>query len=192
MRRRTDRCSPQLTPKRRCAEGRAPTDVRFLQEGCKRIDTHISTPLFNLPLGAIASHDQPQVLPQRNLLRGVTWNLPSGQAIAAEIGAPALSAADLAELKPYKGFNSSTPLWYYALKEAEVTTSGLHLGPVAGRIVGEVLIGLLQSDPSSYLVAKPGWQPTLGPRRGKFGMTDFLRFAGVDPAARHAARPDLA
>jgi hypothetical protein len=158
----------------------------------KRIDTHISTPLFNLPLGAIASQDQPQVLPQRNLLRGVTWSLPSGQAIAAQIGAPALTAADLAELKPYKGFTTNTPLWYYALKEAEVAAGGLHLGPVAGRIVGEVLIGLLQSDPGSYLVAKPGWQPTLGPRRGEFRMTDFLRFAGVDPATRHAANPNLA
>jgi hypothetical protein len=158
----------------------------------KRIDTHISTPLFNLPLGAIASGDQPQVLPQRNLLRGVTWSLPSGQAIAAQIGAPALSATDLAELKHYKGFDTSTPLWYYALKEAEITTGGLHLGPVAGRIVGEVLVGLLQSDPRSYLVAKPGWQPTLGPRRGEFRMTDFLRFAGVDPATRHAAKPNLA
>jgi hypothetical protein len=31
----------------------------------KRIDTKISTPLFNLPLGAIASHDAPHSLPQR-------------------------------------------------------------------------------------------------------------------------------
>ena len=158
----------------------------------KRIDTHISTPLFNLPMGAIASGDQPQVLPQRNLLRGVTWSLPSGQAIAAHIGAPALSAADLGELKHYKGFTSSTPLWYYALKEAEVAADGLHLGPVAGRVVGEVLIELLQSDPRSYLVARPGWQPTLGPTSGEFRMTDFLRFAGVDPDTRHAMRPNLA
>jgi Animal haem peroxidase len=158
----------------------------------KLIDTHISTPLFNLPLGAITSRDQPQVLPQRNLLRGVTWSLPSGQAIAAHIGAPELSAADLSELRQYKGFSTSTPLWYYALKEAEVISGGRHLGPVGGRIVAEVLIGLLQSDPNSYLVAKPAWRPTLGPSRGQFRMTDFLRFAGVDPATRHAAQPDLA
>src|SRR5262249_41011207 len=48
----------------------------------KRIDTTISTALFNLPLGAIASHDLPQALPQRNLLRQLTWSLPSGQDIA--------------------------------------------------------------------------------------------------------------
>jgi hypothetical protein len=158
----------------------------------KRIDSHISTPLFNLPLGAIASGDPPQVLPQRNLLRGVTWSLPSGQAVAARIGVPPLSSDDLGELKHYKGFTTSTPLWYYALKEAEVVAQGLHLGPVGGRIVAEVLIGLLQSDPRSYLVAKPGWQPTLGGSRGDFRMTDFLGFAGVDPETRHAARPELA
>jgi Animal haem peroxidase len=157
----------------------------------KQIDTHISTPLFNLPLGAIASHDQPQVLPQRNLLRHLTWSLPSGQAIAAQIGVGALSADELTELKKY-GFQTSTPLWYYVLKEAQVRAGGLHLGPVGGRIVGEVLIGLLQSDPASYLVAKPKWQPTFGPSRGSFRMVDFLRFAGVDPASRHAAQPNFA
>jgi hypothetical protein len=32
---------------------------------------------------------------------------------------------------------------------------------VAGRIVAEVLVGLLQSDPGSYLLTQPSWQPTL-------------------------------
>src|SRR5205807_7493419 len=59
----------------------------------KRIDTKISTPLFNLPLGAIASHDPPQALPQRNLLRHLTCSLPSGQPIAAAIGATPFAAA---------------------------------------------------------------------------------------------------
>jgi hypothetical protein len=46
----------------------------------------ISTPLFQLPLAAIASHDLPISLPQRNLLRHLTWSLPSGQAIEAQMG----------------------------------------------------------------------------------------------------------
>ena len=54
----------------------------------KRIDTRLSTPLFHLPLGAIASHDRPTALPQRTLLRHLTWSLPTGQAIAREIGVP--------------------------------------------------------------------------------------------------------
>ena len=50
------------------------------------IDTRISTPLFDLPLGAIASGDPPTSLPQRNLLRHLTWSLPSGQDIARAMG----------------------------------------------------------------------------------------------------------
>ena len=149
----------------------------------KRIDTKLSTPLFNLPLGAIASHDAPQSLAQRNLLRQLTWSLPSGQSVARAIDVVPLSDDDLSELQPY-GFQSSTPLWYYVLKEAELVTDGLHLGPVGGRIVAEVLIGLLQSDPRSYLVQKPRWMPALTPAGSSFRMKDFLTFAGVDPASR--------
>jgi hypothetical protein len=148
----------------------------------KRIDTKISTPLFKLPLGVIASHDPPEALPQRNLLRQLTWSLPSGQAVAATMGVTPLADGDLSELHPY-GFQSSTPLWYYVLKEAELVEDGLHLGPVGGRIVAEVLIGLLQSDTGSYLVQKPRWTPTLT-SAGAFRMKDFLTFAGVDPASR--------
>jgi Animal haem peroxidase len=156
----------------------------------KRIDTHVSTPLFTLPLGAIASHDQPTVLAQRTLLRHLTWSLPSGQSIAVAVGVDPIRKQDLSELKPY-GFDTSTPLWYYALKEAELRADGLHLGPMAGRIVAEVLIGLLQTDQNSYLAAQPRWQPTLG-SSGAFRMSDFLRYAGVDPATRHAQQPAYA
>jgi hypothetical protein len=149
----------------------------------KRIDTRISTALFDLPLSAIASHNGPQALPQRNLLRQLTWSLPAGQSIAGAMGVPPLADADLSELQPY-GFQSSTPLWYYVLKEAEVVEDGLHLGPVGGRIVAEVLIGLLQSDTASYLVQKPKWTPTLTSSGSSFRMKDFLTFAGVDPASR--------
>jgi hypothetical protein len=157
----------------------------------KRIDTHISTPLFTLPLGAIASHDHPTVLPQRNLLRQLTWSIPSGQSVAAAMGVVPIAKKDLVDLKPY-GFDTNTPLWYYTLKEAELLADGLHLGPLAGRIVAEVLIGLLQSDPSSYLSAAPGWQPTVQNPGAGFRMIDFLTYAGVDPATRHAQQPNYA
>jgi Animal haem peroxidase len=151
----------------------------------KRIDTKLSTPLFHLPLGAIASHDPPTALPQRTLLRHLTWKLPSGQRIAQALGAPVLSAGELSELKSLgAGFERSTPLWYYALKEAELVEDGLRLGPVGGRIVTEVLVGLLQSDPASFVVAQPDWEPTLLNPGSGFRTTDFLRFAGVDPASR--------
>jgi hypothetical protein len=154
----------------------------------KMIDTHISTPLFNLPLGAIPNHQPPQVLPQRNLLRQLTWSLPSGQSIARRMNVPALSAGDLDELKQFGvGFENSTPLWYYVLKEAELMAGGLHLGPVGGRIVGEVFIGVLRANPASYLAANAGWRPTLpmrGGGTGEFRMVDFLTFARVDPTSR--------
>jgi len=153
----------------------------------KRIDTKISTPLMNLPLGTIASHSGPTSLPQRNLLRHVTWSMPSGQRIAQKMKADALGAGDLSELAGYGlGLERSTPLWYYVLKEAEVTQDGLRLGPVGGRIVAEVIIGLLQLDPASYLSVQPSWTPTLPSRRGagQFEMVDFLTIAGVDPVSR--------
>ena len=151
----------------------------------KRIDTKLSTPLFDLPLGAIASHDPPTALPQRTLLRHLTWKLPSGQRVAQAIGASVLSSQELSELSSFGvGFERSTPLWYYVLKEAELMEQGLKLGPVGGRIVAEVLIGLLQSDPASFLAAQPGWLPTLQNPGAGFHMTDFLRFARVDPASR--------
>ncbi len=152
----------------------------------KRIDTTISSPLFDLPLGAIANHAPPTVLAVRTMLRHLTWELPSGQAIAREMGVSALSPADLDELHGYGlGLERSTPLWYYVLKEAELVEDGLRLGPVGGRIVGEVVVGLLQSDPASYLGFDPDWRPSLPSRsRGDFRMVDLLTCAGVDPQAR--------
>jgi hypothetical protein len=152
------------------------TDVR----PNKRIDTKLSTPLFDLPLGAIASGTPPTSLAERNLLRHLTWRIPSGQAIAAAMGAPVLSNADLSDLRPiHKMFVGSTPFWYYVLKEAEVCEGGAHLGPVGGRIVAEVFLGLLQADPESYLNRQPDFAPSLGPVAGDFHIIDFLTFAGV-------------
>lgn len=150
----------------------------------KLIDAKLSSPLFDLPLATIASGDPPTSLAQRNLLRHVTWQLPSGQAIAKAMNLPALSADDLAELKEFgQNLQASTPLWHYILKEAQIAEKGLRLGPVGGRIVGEVIIGLLQLDRDSFLAEEPGWRPTLPTRGGQvtgdFKMIDFLTFAGV-------------
>ena len=155
----------------------------------KRIDTNISTPLFDLPLAAIPGAEAPTSLPQRNLLRHITWSIPSGQNIARAIGVtPVLQAQDFPELQQFShGLPSSTPLWYYVLKEAELIANGTRLAGVGARIVGEVFIGLLQLDPTSYLSVNPGWVPTL-PRRngttGDFRMVDMLTFARVDPTSR--------
>ena len=61
--------------------------------------------------------------------------------------------------------------------------NGLRLGPVGARIVGEMIIGLLQLDRNSFMSDEPPWRPTLPTRSGKvtgeFTMVDFLSFAGV-------------
>lgn len=148
----------------------------------KQIDTHVSTPLFNLP--PIAIPGGVSVLVQRTLLRHLTWGIPSGQQIARAIGSPILSATDLQDLAQFdNSLLAATPLFYYVLREAELTAGGAHLGPVGGRIVGEVFINNLLNDPRSYLNVDPGWVPNAGGGTS-FRMTNFLTFARVDPASR--------
>jgi hypothetical protein len=129
----------------------------------KRIDTKISAPLFNLPLQAIPAGEPPISLPQRNPLRHLTWQLPSGQAIAREMGVSALEKEDLAELRSiYPSFDVSTPLWYYILKEAEIMEEDKHLGPVGGRISlvycarSPALIPVQNLSPSVLSGERPG------------------------------------
>ena len=104
------------------------------------------------------------------------------------MGIPPLTSAELAELQPIRAsFVTSTPLFYYILKEAELREDGLRLGHVGARIVAEVFIGLLQLDPDSYFSVQRDWVPTLPTHDGtpeSFRMIDFLTFAGVDPASR--------
>lgn len=141
----------------------------------KKIDTKLSTVLFDLP----GVRGEFQSLAQLNLLRGLTFSLPSGQSVAKAMDLPVLDATDLADLKDLK-LHLRTPLWFYILREAEVKENGERLGPVGGRIVAEVFIGLLQGDSMSYLKQDPEWTPTLPSAvADTFKMTDLLRFAGV-------------
>jgi hypothetical protein len=146
----------------------------------KKIDTVLSTALFDLP--GIPGME-PQSLAQRNLLRQLTFSVPSGQRVAKAMGEKPLTSDQLAVLTPF-GLDKRTPLWFYILKEAELLglvngQGGGRLGPVGGRIVTEVLIGLLQGDPLSYLRQDPSWVPTLRNNNQKFEMTDLLKFAEV-------------
>ena len=157
----------------------------------KRIDRSLSTPLFQLPIftidGARAEDPGPISLATRNLLRHITWQQPSGQAVAQLMNVGQLGPADLAELAPLgASLDTSTPLWYYVLAEAELMTDGLQLGPVGGRIVAEVFTVLLAEDPTSFPGSDPGWTPTLPSALGvgEFRMTDLLTLAGVDPQSR--------
>lgn len=159
----------------------------------KRIDTKMSTPLFQLPMFSIPTARGedvgPTSLATRNLLRHITWGIPSGQDVAQAMGVDPLAAADLADLGQLgANLDTSTPLFFYLLREADVVADGLHLGPAGGRIVAEVFLGMLELDGGSYLNVDGGWRPTLPRRDGTigddFGMVDLLTIAGVDPDSR--------
>ena len=156
----------------------------------KRIDTMISTPLMDLPIPTIDTPHGggvtgPRSLPARNFLRHVTWGIPSGQDIARRMRADVLAPGDLQDAADiYAPLGESTPLFFYILREADVVSDGLHLGPVGGRIVAETFLALLRLNRDSYLSRMPRWTPTLPYAGDRFAMTDLLTFAGVDPASR--------
>jgi Animal haem peroxidase len=140
----------------------------------KKIDTKLSTVLFELmgqPQG------EPTSLAARNLQRSLTMQVPSGQRVAKAMKLPLLASADLDDLKTFN-LNERTPLWFYVLREAEVTSDGERLGPVGGRIVAEVIVGLIKGDRQSYLRQDPDWIPTYG-SGGSFTTVDLLNAADV-------------
>ena len=99
------------------------------------------------------------------------------------MGLPPLPDGNFDDLRPF-GLDNRTPLWFYVLREASDIHSGEHLGPVGGRIVAEVFIGLLEGDENSYFAQEPDWQPFLptvnsGRQGDDFRIVDLLRFAGV-------------
>jgi hypothetical protein len=132
--------------------------------------------LFDLP--GIPG-DEPQSLAQRNLLRSLALGVPSGQRVARAMRIRPLPREDLADLRTHR-LDTSTPLWFYILREAERLADGKRLGPVGGQIVTEVMLGVQQGDRQSYLRQDPEWTPILpAATPGVFTMTDLLKFAGV-------------
>lgn len=155
-----------------------PTNPTRAPQPTKKINATLAAPLLDLPDSAIpgavenALTEPLRSLAVRNLLRSDTQELPSGQDVARKIGQRALTDSEL-------GTSGPIYLWYYILKEAEVTQHGLRLGPVGALIVAEVLLGILDADPMSYRSAYPAWTPTLADENGLFGMVQLLHFAGV-------------
>ena len=151
----------------------------------------------NLQSQARNSKDDPSNLAQRNLLRGMSMGLPSGQDVARSMGVIPVEDKDLRVGKAVvedwdtnptlasldKGFEDNAPLWFYVLAEAQAEwikrakapggkgdEEPLHLGTVGGRIVAETLIGML-------------WADGLSPTCGKIRISE----ARHDP---HHGRPD--
>jgi hypothetical protein len=154
-------------------------DTNRPPQASKRIDTVLAHSLIDLPTSVVGNTEIPEEhsLAYRDLVRGEAVDLPSGEAIARVMGVEPLSQ-DQVGLR-VMGWTSETPLWYYILKEAEVRHRGERLGEVGGRIVAEVLLGLIDGDPNSYRNAETEWRPELpGSRAGHFTMADLLHYAG--------------
>jgi hypothetical protein len=140
----------------------------------KRIDSRLPGALIALPTQISGSQPGTDYasLANRDLQRGQSVGLASGEAVARHLGVPPLTASQLGLAQ--HGWTGETPLWLYILKEAEALHAGEQLGPVGGRIVGEVLIGIVDADPESFRSLNPAWQPTLPARDGGFGLADVL------------------
>jgi hypothetical protein len=158
-----------------------PVDPTFPARKPRRIDTKLSLPLTALPGSVVPPPDPTIHLAVRNTLRGKRVGLPSGQQVAQAMRATVLSNATLG-IGGDPGWGGEAPLWFYVLREAELPPYNTErLGQVGGRIVAEVLVGLLQRDPNSYLYLDPGWKPAppLAPATGQFTFVDLLRYAGA-------------
>jgi hypothetical protein len=159
------RCLFQLDPERRPSPSR-------------RIDPYLAPTLAKL-----TGHENPS-LAFLNLKRGVKVGLPSGQSVAKLYGYEPLTAEEIGDsgedglVAKETGLNAETPLWYYILKEAQIQAAGLRLGLVGSRIVADTIIGLLESDSTSFLCRDRRWTPHLPAEvKGAFTMPDLVRYA---------------
>jgi hypothetical protein len=169
-----------------------------------KIDTSLASPLRHLP-AEIAAH--PSMLARRNLERGNTFRLPSGQDVARALGVDpirddelmigkAVAGANrrpLADIAP--GFAGKAPLWTYILSEAQVTSWDkadpaiplddipIKLGPVGSRIIADVFAALLIGDRTSYLYADRPFRPIPKfARDGAFGIAELINAVLRSPA----------
>jgi hypothetical protein len=155
-----------------------------------KIDSSIVNPLGKLPVPIGGKFPS---LAERNLLRGLRMGLPSGQEVAKKMEINPIPDDDLrigpateedheenprlVDISPR--FRKNAPLWTYILAEAQQqfrkNDTPIHLGPVGGRIVGEVFVGLLLYDKHSFLNQDPTWEPFQDfQKAGKFGMADLI------------------
>jgi hypothetical protein len=140
----------------------------------KKIDGKLPRSLIELPQAITGelSERAYRSLAARDLERGNGTGLPSGERAARLVGATVLTEAELGLSS--QGWTEETPLWLYILREAAVRHDGDRLGELGGRIIGEVLMELIQRDPESYLAVEPDWQPTLPAHEGAFKLRDLL------------------
>lgn len=180
-----------------------------------KIDSALVNPLGFLPEFSKPGTNDPAGAPNtnslafRNLKRGVTLQLPSGQSVARLMSHEPIpderllvGKANVDGLVSNKSivaidasFAGKAPLWFYVLAEAQdqwrqaaehqhtddqKNAQHTLLGPVGGRIVGEVLIGLILGDNDSFLSMEPNWKPLFGKQNAakvfdRFTMGDLIQ-----------------
>jgi hypothetical protein len=145
------------------------------------IDPSLALPLFSLPPDGAS-------LAELNLQRGRSLGLPAGADVAEALGVRCLSEAELTPQRLLPGIDTlegieslleAPPLWYYILCESHsrggaASAKGVNLGEVGGRIVAEVLVGLVERDPRSY-IHQPEWTPHLNDGEWR-SMVDLVKF----------------
>ncbi len=163
-----------------------------------RIDTSLVNPLKNLPPSVAAN---PASLAQRNLERAWRLGLPTGQDVARAMNItpmhdqdiligqgienPPTPLPNITSVSPV--FKKNCPLWTYILAEAmqnrtpmklpvveNVSINTPQLGPVGGRIVAEVFLGMMFGDPNSLLSLDPTWTP---PGNPNYALKDLVNYA---------------
>lgn len=147
----------------------------------ERCDPGMAPDLLDLAVLSAEVEAKDRSLAGRNLRRGQSFLLPSGEQVAKAMGATdaeikkVTTAAHKASAKILHG---ATPLWFWLLTEAEVvgrngTEKCEGLGPVGATIVAEVIIGLLECDGRSWLSSNRDWAPD--PQKQTIG--DLLNWA---------------
>jgi len=123
----------------------------------KKIDGKLVRSLIELPVAGECEIEDYHSLAVRDVRRGQGIGLPSGEAIAGYMGMAPLTAGHVGLTST--GWRGETPLWNYILREADACTDGHRLGPVGGRIVAEVLVGLIDADATSLRRSHQQWWP---------------------------------
>lgn len=171
-----------------------------------RIDTSVVTPLSFLP-SSVASDPPPSLpqrnlirgfelglptgqdvaramhvkpLDDADIVIGKAVDMPGAGDVIGPI-------AKIPELAAFKG---KCPLWTYVLAEAfqhradfkipvteQKKISTPQLGPVGGRIVAEVFLGMMFGDNDSFLVAEPNWIPSIRNKGTNFALRDIVAYA---------------
>ncbi|SNR48435.1 heme peroxidase [Paracoccus sediminis] len=177
-------------------------DDGLSQHAARSIDTVLAPPLGDMVNegGDAATPDLKALfrhLARRNLRRGLSLRLPTGQALHRHLKAQGAVTSDpIRDIstalrdKPDLGdflrgsgsaLHCRTPLWFYILAEAEAG-GGNRLGELGSWIVASSFIGVMLSDPDSAL--SRGFEPAQSPLRMPDGspvdtLEKWMRFALV-------------